>query len=143
MSYNYIHSEYQMRGLTLTELVLAAAILAFVLCGLILLFVNCSFLNEANRNLTTAATHAQYIMEEIRNTSFAQVKSKIDNGDWDLDTLAIESEPYNLTALNNEFIDAQVTQSGNPLGVSVTVTWNDRRQRARSVSLRTLLTDFQ
>jgi hypothetical protein len=136
---NIMHS----KAVTLTELLLAAAILAFVICGLILLFVNCSFLNEANRNLTVAMSHAQYIMEEIRNTTFGQIEQNIDNDNWDLDEDAISSAPYSLSALNNEFVDTGVTQSGDPLGVSVSVSWNDRRQRPRSVVLNTLLTDFQ
>lgn len=131
------------KGLTLAELLLAAAILAFVLCGILILFVQCSFLNETNRNLVIATSHIQYIMEEVRNTSFSQIEAKIDNGDWDLGMGDIESEPYNLTPLNNESIDTEVTQSGDPLGISMTLGWNDRRQRARSLTLNTLLTNYQ
>ena len=130
------------KGLTLTELMLAAAILAFVLCGLIILFVNCSFLNEANRNLVIATTHIQYIMEQVRNTTFSQIEANNNNENWDLDAAAIETDPYNLEALDNEAIDTQVFQTGNPLGVSVTVSWNDRRQRPRSITLDTKLTDY-
>ena len=136
---NIIHS----KGLTLTELLLAAAILAFVLCGVVALFVNCSFLNEANRNLTVAMTHAQYIMEEIRDSGFSQVESNINNGNWNLNAAVIGATPYNLSALNSEAINTGVSQSGDPLGVSVTVSWNDRRQRARSITLDTRLTDYQ
>ncbi len=134
------------RGFTLSELLLAAAILAFVLAALLALFANCLILNEANRNLTVATTHAQYIMEEIRDTAnadFTQVESKINNHDWDLDASEIESAPYNLAALNNESINTDVTQSGNPLGISVIVGWNDRGQKPRSIELDTLLTNYK
>ena len=130
-------------GFTLSELLLAAAILVFVLAGLLALFLNCLVLNDANRNLTVASTHAQYIMEQIKSTDFAQVESKINNGDWDLNTSQIQSAPYNLAALSNESINTNVTQSGNPLGISVAVQWNDRGGRPRSAQLDTLIANYQ
>ncbi len=131
------------RGFTLSELLLAAAILAFVLAGLLALFLNCIVLNDANRNLTVATTHAQYIMEQIKGTDFAQLETNINNGNWDLNTSQIQSAPYNLTALSNESINTNVTQSGNPLGISVVVQWNDRGGRPRSVGLNTLIANYQ
>jgi Tfp pilus assembly protein PilW len=133
-------------GFTLSELLLAAAILVFVLAGLLALFLNCMVLNEANRNLTVATTHAQYIMEEIKDaaeTDFTQLESRINNGDWDLNAIQIQAAPYNLTVLSNESIDTNVTVSGNPLGVSVIVRWNDRGQRPRSAELATLIANYK
>lgn len=131
------------RGFSLAEILLAVAILAFVLVGLLALFINCLVLNESNRNLTVATTHVQYIMEEIRDMDFTQLESKINNGDWDLNAGQIQSAPYNLTALSNETTDTDVTQSGNPLGVSVVVHWNDKGQRPRSVKLDTLIANYK
>ena len=124
------------KGLTLAELLLAAAILAFVLCGILILFVNCSFLNESNRNLTLALSHVQYIMEEIKDTYFSEIKTKIDNGDWDWATEDIAAE--GLTALKNESIDTSYGSDENPLEVIVDVQWEGRRQR--QAELRTLIT---
>jgi len=129
-------------GFTLPELLLASLILVFVLAGILSVFVNCGFLNESNRNLAVAISHAQYIMEEIRGTSFSQIESKVNNGDWDLSAAEIQSAPYNLTALSNEYINTNITQSGNPLGVSVTDTWTDRGGRSRSINLETLITNY-
>ncbi len=137
------------RGFTLSELLLAAAILAFVLAGLLALFANCLILNEANRNLTVATSHAQYIMEEIRDSGdadFTQLESKINNHDWDLNASQIQSAPYNLTALSNESIDTNVTRKDNNpnlLIVSLIVHWNDRGQRQRSVELDTLIVNYK
>ena len=133
------------RGFSLAEILLAVAILAFVLVGLLALFINCLVLNESNRNLTVATTHAQYIMEEIRNMDFTQLESKINNGDWDLNATQIQSAPYNLNALNNESINTEyVIQSDvNLLGISVIVTWNDRGQRPRNVELDTLIANYK
>ena len=136
-------------GFTLSELLLAAAILVFVLAGLLALFANCLILNETNRNLTVATSHAQYIMEEIKDAAeldFAQLESRINNGDWDLNASQIQAAPYNLTALSNETIDTNVTQQDNDpdlLIVSVIVQWNDRGQRPRSAQLETLIANYQ
>jgi type II secretory pathway pseudopilin PulG len=124
-------------GFTLSELLLAAVILAFALSGLLTLFVNCMFLNESNRNLTIATGHAQYVMEEIKNTNFAALKTKIDNGDWDWDGQDIGSK--GLTALSNESIDTNATGT-DPLDVTVTVNWKDRGTRDRNTVLETLIT---
>ena len=126
------------RGLTLSELLLAAAILAFVRCGFLVLFLNCSFLNESNRNLTLAVSHAQYIMEDIKNTYFSEIKTRIDGGDWDLATADIIAE--GLTVLANESIDTSHGSDDNPLEVVVTVQWQNRRQRQSQTEIRTLIT---
>lgn len=128
-------------GFTLAEMLLACGILAFALTGLLALFISCSFLNEANRNLAAALSHANYIIEELRGASFTGLEGRISSGEWDLNAQQIQSA-YNLTALNNETIDASTTQSGNPLGVSVRVDWLDRGQNSRNIVLNTLLTDY-
>jgi hypothetical protein len=125
-------------ALTLSELLLAVAILAFVLCGMLVLFVNLLFLNEANRNLTLSVSHAQYAMEGIKNTHFSEIKSRIDSGDWDWDAADITAQ--GLAALINESIDTSRGLDDNPVEVTVSVQWQDRRQRQRQIELRTLIT---
>lgn len=61
------------KGFTLAELLLAAAILAFALSSLLLVFINCIILNESSRNLTVAYSALQARMEEIKNTSFGSL----------------------------------------------------------------------
>lgn len=60
-------------GFSLAELMLATAILSFVLVGLLLLFVNCTMLNEANRNLTLVYSAIETKMEELKNEDFTQL----------------------------------------------------------------------
>jgi len=120
------------RAFTLTELLLAAAILAFALTGLLMIFINCIFLNDANRNLTIAFTHAQFAMEEIKNTDFASIASQT----WNNATIISKG----LVPLNSESIIITVTGT-EPLDVLVTVNWKDRGVRDRSTVLRTLITE--
>lgn len=70
------------RGFTLAELMLAAAILAFVLSGQLLVFVNCILLNESSRNLTLAYSAIQMRMEELKNIPFDSLDAQ--NGNFNL-----------------------------------------------------------
>jgi prepilin-type N-terminal cleavage/methylation domain-containing protein len=124
------------RGFTLSEMLMTSVIMAVVLCVLLVEFVNCIFLNETSRHLTLAVAHAQYVMEDIKSSSFNSVR---DNGDslWDWDTAAIESR--DMVPLKNESIDTE-TSGTDLLTVAVTVNWQGRGSRSRSWSLQTLLT---
>lgn len=53
-------------GLTLVEILLAAAILSICLLALLLIFVNVGFLNEANRNTIIAYNALQTKMEQVK-----------------------------------------------------------------------------
>ena len=128
------------KGITLTELLLAAGIMVFVLASLMVLFIHCFFLNNTNRNRSLALHHAQYILEEIRDADFATAEYSVTNGAWDWGQTEILAN--NLILLNGETIDTSVTQSGDPLGVMVTVNWLGSRGRPSLIHLRTLLTDF-
>ena len=145
LNINIMHS----KALTLTELLLSAAILSFVLCGMLILFINSSFLNEANRNLTTAVAHAEYIMEEIRSEgTLADIKQKIDNGDFtSLDDLL--NENISACCFNPPWVDYATSclgscqnDGGDPLGVDVVVQWADRRGRQRTFQIQTRMTDL-
>jgi prepilin-type N-terminal cleavage/methylation domain-containing protein len=61
------------KGLTLAEVLLASAILAFALSMILLLFMNCILLNETSRNTTLAYSAIQAKMEEIKNTPFGSL----------------------------------------------------------------------
>jgi len=132
---NLLAKRFSSKGLSLSELMLAAGILAFALCGIVALFVNCSGLNEANRNLSAAANHVQFIMEEIRDTSFASIATSISNGTWNWSTSEINTG--GLTALSNETITTS-SSGTRPLQVTVTAAWQDRTGRERTFSITTL-----
>ena len=124
------------KAFTLPELLLVAAILGYALSVVLLTFINSAALNEASRNLTTATTHAEFVMENIKNTVFASIATNIGNGLWTWDTAAVTSQ--GLMALNTESVST-ISIGTNPLDITVTVTWNDTQGRSRSKILRTLI----
>lgn len=124
-------------GFTLAELLIATLILSFALAQILILFMNCMASNEAARNLSTAVTHAEYVLEDIRNTSFSSVSTGIANGTFNYaDASAVTAA--GLQALKSETITAQSSGS-NPLNVTVTVSWQDHGGRTRTKSLQTLV----
>lgn len=126
----------QAKGFTLSELMIAAAILVLVLSALLVLYINCMFLNEASRNLSIAATHAQYMLEEIKYTSFAAIAATY-NGVC-INDGSIQSR--GLSPLTAETICSTVT-GARVLEVNVAVSWQDRGLRSRSLALTTLISE--
>jgi hypothetical protein len=143
---------YGKKGLSLCELLLGALILVSVLCVFLVEFITCIILNEANRNLTFALTHAQFVMEEIKKeSSLQEIRNKINNGDWNWSN-DIDFESRDLTRLPNESITVCCYDSSNDtcydtcptddlLDIRVTINWKDRGRRDREVYLETLFTE--
>lgn len=127
-------------GFTLAEVILAAAILAFALTGLLALFISCMLLNESSRNRSLATAHAQFVLEEIKNTNFDVIETDINAGNWNWNEAEIENK--NLPVLKSEAIETAVSVSGDPLEVLATVSWQDRLGANRNITLNSLFTDI-
>jgi hypothetical protein len=137
------------KAITLTELLLAAAIMAFVISGIIALFVNCTLLNEGSHNLTIAVSHAQHILEEIRGEDVLDdIKAMIDNQGF-TQLSGLTEEDISVCCFNLPWVDAEssclascLNDAGDPLGIYVRVTWENRRGRAMYTEFHTLMTDY-
>lgn len=127
------------KAFTLIEVLLASALLVFTLPVILMLFANCIFLNASNRALTIATSHAQGVMEEIKDTKFSAIETNINNGSWNWN-ISNNIEGRVLTVLPGETIDTYFIGSGSSvlLNVRTTVEWKERGQRSRSISLETL-----
>ena len=123
-------------GFTLPELLLMAAILSYTFSVILLSFITSMAINEDSRNLTVANSHAQFVMEEIKNTAFGSIGTNITTGNWTWNTAAVGT--HGLTAIKNESITTTYTGS-TLLDIIVTVYWTNANGRARNKSLRTLL----
>ena len=128
--------KHSSKGFSLPELLIVAAILGYSLSVVLLTFINGNALNESSRNLITSIAHAEYVMEDIKNTAFSSLATNLANGDWTWNNAAVAS--HGLTPMNSESITTTYTGS-NPLDITVTVNWNDTRGRSRAKTLRTLI----
>ncbi len=124
------------RGFALYELMLSAVILAFTLSALLVFYTRCLFMDESNRNLTTAISHSQYAMEEFRNKSFASISSEA----WDSAAISAKGMP----PLNNETINITVNKpaiGSEPLTIIVIINWRDRGALNRNIMLESLISE--
>ncbi len=124
-------------GFTLAELLIATLILSFALTQILILFMNCTASNEASRNLSAAVTHAEFVLEDVRNTTFSSIATGITNGVFNY-TDAAAVTAVGLRALKNETVTTS-SSGTNPLNVTVTVSWQDHGGRTRTKSLQTLI----
>ena len=62
-------------GFTLIEVLLAAGILAFGICGVLVTYLTLFVFSDLNRNFTLAANSLQAKMEEMKRTNFATLPS--------------------------------------------------------------------
>ncbi len=119
------------RGFTLAELLLGIAILVIPVTAILSLFISCLTISENNRNLVTAVSHAQFAIEELKNTSYANIVSAA----WNSSDISSRG----LNALNGETI--VIAAGGNPRNIQVTVNWQDRGMRPRNVTLSTKIAE--
>lgn len=128
--------KFIVRGFALYELMLSAVILAFTLSALLALYMRCLFMDESNRNLTTAISHSQYVMEEFKSKSFASINSEV----WDSAAISAKG----MSPMNNETINITVNKpaiGSEPLTIIVMVNWRDRGALNRNIALESLISE--
>ena len=125
-------------GFTLFEILIASMVIVAGVLGVVGTLSNLIVLSELNRGKTIAVTHGQYIMETIKDAGFTNLETDINNGDYDFTAVELAGNPFNFAALLNESVDTRVVSSGNPLRISVTISWQDRMNNARTLTFETL-----
>lgn len=95
-------------GFTLVELMLAAAILAFALVGLLVVFINCIILNESNRNFILAYSASQARMEEIKSINFTNLSG-------------LSGTPFSLSGFSTGTSQGRIVVSGTGRLRNVTI----------------------
>ena len=126
------------KGFTLFEILVASKVIVAAVLGIIGTLANLLVLSELNRGKTLAVIHSQYIMETIKDAGFTNLEIDINNGDYDYTTNELAGNPFNFITLLNETVNTQVISGGNPLQISVTVTWQDRMSNARTLTFETM-----
>ncbi|MBU4346542.1 MAG: prepilin-type N-terminal cleavage/methylation domain-containing protein [Candidatus Omnitrophica bacterium] len=108
------------RGFTLPELLLAAAILVFVMCGILATYISCFELISTSKNLTLAINAAQRQIEEIYDYNFSQIHADYDNQTFTVDEISAGDSRGII------YVD-----DSNPdlLEVTISVCWRQRGNR--------------
>ncbi|MDP2938771.1 MAG: type II secretion system protein [Candidatus Omnitrophota bacterium] len=112
-----LFQSFNSAGFTLMELMIAAMILAFVLVSLLASFIACLDLVEISKNTSIAINNAQNKLEEIKNTSYAQIKNNYNN---------IAFNVVGITGKGVSYVD-----DTNPelLEVMISISWKQRNGR--------------
>jgi len=66
------------KGFTLPEMLLAAVIALFALCGILLTYITCLDTVKLSKNVSIATSAAQGLIEDIRSTPFPQIITNYD-----------------------------------------------------------------
>jgi len=65
-------------GFALPEMLLAALITSFALCGILLTYIACMDMVKSSKNVSIATGAAQGLIEEMRSTPFLQIVTAYD-----------------------------------------------------------------
>jgi prepilin-type N-terminal cleavage/methylation domain-containing protein len=91
-------------GLTLVEVLVAAAIFAFCLSGLLLTYMNLFTLTDLSRDFTLASNAMQAKMEEIRQSNFSNLSS-LNNTNFTVPGFAANSSSGIIQVYNTTYND--------------------------------------
>ena len=107
---------------TLAELMIAVAIVAVVITGMLQLFIYASTLVALQGNKTRAIFEAQTLMEQIRTHDFDTIATDYAAGGTPGDT-------FTLTSINGEAVVYVTSVNSSLLDVEVVVCWTDKYSR--------------
>ncbi len=97
-------------GFSLVEVILATAILASALVGILGTYVTCLVLMTTSQNVNAATNAAQGIIEEIRSTPFTQVVDDYNGMVFTVNDIPFSARVvYVDDSVNAEFLDVTVS----------------------------------
>jgi len=109
-------------GFTLGELMISVGILAFVLTGMLQLFIYCSVLTEKAANRTMALNEVQSKLEEMRETNFSSIATNYGPG-------GTPGNTFNLTQVNGKAVIYIDSSNVDLLLVKIAPSWQTRNNR--------------
>jgi prepilin-type N-terminal cleavage/methylation domain-containing protein len=107
------------KSFTLMEMLIAVAILAYALCGMLAMYISCFDLISISKNTSIATSAAQGLMEEIRSHTFNDIVS-----DYDGLNFTVNNMPANRGVVYVNDTDPEL------LRVTISICW---RQKGRVV----------
>ena len=126
------------KGFSLIELMISAAILVTVIVPVVVLFYNYLVVMESTRNTTVAVSDAAFILESMRSTDPFTISNVLGAYPPASDV----SGKIGPTKLKNETVIVSYQDtSADPLVVTVQVSWQDQvKVRNRSHAITTKMT---
>jgi len=100
------------KGFTLPEMLLAALIASFALCGILLTYVTCMDSMRVSKTASIATSAAQGLLEEIRSFPFPQIVTNYDGFSFTVNGIPSSIGVVSVDDTNPEF-----------LLVTINVTW--------------------
>jgi prepilin-type N-terminal cleavage/methylation domain-containing protein len=99
------------KGFTMMEVMLAVAITALALCGILLTYLTCFNLIRTSRNVSVATSAAQGLMDEIRNASFPLIVSSYNNRHFVVNNMPSNSGVVYVDNTNPELLKVTISVS--------------------------------
>lgn len=100
------------KGFAIVESLLAIAIMAFALCGILATYLTCLFLITTSKNLNSATNAGQGVIEEIRSTPFPQIIDDFDGMTFTVNDIRSSSGIVSVSdSTNPELLDVTVSIS--------------------------------
>ena len=120
------------RAFTLAELLVTALVFLASFVGVLFLFTNAMSSTEYAGDLTTATSHGEHILEEMKTRATLTDITSEDWQDWALND--------NLLTLPQETVQVSyVDTNADPLDIEVEIGWT-RKSRNYEINLRTQMT---
>ena len=104
-------------GFSLAELLIASAILIIAVTGILMSYLRCLELNEISRNSSLAVQAGKSRMEQIKATTFSQIKATYDN------------VVFNISNLNGKGVTYIDDSTSDLLVVTTSISWKLRNGR--------------
>lgn len=129
------------KGMTYVEILIAAAVFILAVGSLLNSLTAVVYLINLSGEQSVAIADIRNMMERIKVTAFANTVNLFPNGDVDGPVYNSYSSIVGGYTLNNEHITVTYANpNADPLEISVTLTWQDKRNHNQSLTVYTFKT---
>jgi len=97
------------KGLTLAEVLLATAILAFAVCAILTAYISCAALAATSKNVNIATDAALGLAEEIRSTTFIDIPGSYNQLNFTLNDIAQSRGVVYVDDTNPELLEVTIS----------------------------------